>query len=140
MLDSSILYHLLKLSSAEDLQQSSQRGTVYETFVLSELVKANTYAAQPVDLSFYRTSDGKEIDFVLHNGKGLVLLEVKAVHSVTPADFWPISYFIGQNPGQVVKRMVLYAKERGLPFGESDGVKLWAVPLGMMAGGGEMAD
>ncbi len=138
MLDSGILCHLLKLSSAEDLQQSSQRGAVYETFVLSELVKANTYAAQPVDLSFYRTSDGKEIDFVLDNGKGLVLLEVKAAHSVTPADFRHISYFIGQNPGRVVQGMVLYGGERVLPFGESDGVRLWAVPLGMMAGVGNL--
>jgi hypothetical protein len=45
-----------------------------------------------------------------------------------------ISYFIGQNPGRVVQGMVLYAGEWVLPFGESDGVKLWAVPLGMMAG------
>ncbi|MEN9502185.1 MAG: hypothetical protein RI964_1470 [Pseudomonadota bacterium] len=97
-------------------------------------MKANTYAAQPVDLSFYRTSDGKKIDFVLYNGKGLVLLEVKAAHSVTPADFRHISYFIGQNPGRVVQGMVLYGGERVLPFGESDGVRLWAVPLGMMAG------
>ena len=66
-------------------------------------MKANTYAAQPVDLSFYHTSDGKKIDFVLDNGKGLVLLEVKAAHSVTPADFRHISYFIGQNPGRVVQ-------------------------------------
>ena len=71
-------------------------------------MKANTYAAQPVDLSFYRTSDGKEIDFVLDNGKGLVLLEVKAAHSVTPADFRHISHFIGQNPGRVVQGIVLY--------------------------------
>ncbi|MGB5597164.1 MAG: hypothetical protein WBM66_00485 [Thiothrix litoralis] len=32
--------------------------------------------------------------------------------------------------------MVLYGGERVLPFGESDEVKLWAVPLGMMAGEG----
>ena len=134
MLDSGILCHLLKLTSAEDLQQSSNRGAVYETFVLSELVKANTYAAQPADLSFYRTSDGKEIDFVLDNGKGMVLLEVKAAHTVTPNDFRHIKYFIEQNSGRVREGIVLYAGERVLPFGESDGVKLWAVPLGMMAG------
>ena len=134
MLDTGILCHLLKITSPAELHQSNNRGAVYETFVLSELVKANTYAAQPVDLSFYRTSDGKEIDFVLDNGKGLVLLEVKAAHSVTPTDFRHIRHFIEQNPGRVVQGMVLYAGERALPFGECDGVELWAVPLGMMAG------
>lgn len=134
MLDTGILCHLLKITSPAELHQSNNRGAVYETFVLSELVKANTYATQPVDLSFYRTSDGKEIDFVLDNGKGLVLLEVKAAHSVTPTDFRHIRHFIEQNPGRVVQGMVLYAGERALPFGECDGVGLWAVPLGMMAG------
>lgn len=134
MLDTGILCHLLKITSPAELHQSNNRGAVYETFVLSELVKANTYAAQPVDLSFYRTSDGKEIDFVLDNGKRLVLLEVKAAHSVTPTDFRHIRHFIEQNPGRVVQGMVLYAGERALPFGECDGVRLWAVPLGMMAG------
>lgn len=134
MLDTGILCHLLKITSPTELHQSNNRGAVYETFVLSELVKANTYATQPVDLSFYRTSDGKEIDFVLDNGKGLVLLEVKAAHSVTPTDFQHIRHFIEQNPGRVVQGMVLYAGERALPFGECDGVGLWAVPLGMMAG------
>ena len=134
MLDTGILCHLLKITSPAELHESNNRGAVYETFVLSELVKANTYAAQPVDLSFYRTSDGKEIDFVLDNGKGLVLLEVKAAHSVTPTDFRHIRHFIEQNPGRVVQGMVLYAGERALPFGECDGVGLWAVPLGMMAG------
>ncbi len=135
MLDSGILCHLLKLRNAEELLQAPSRGAVYETFVLSELVKANTYAAQPVDLSFYRTSDGKEIDFILDNGKGLVTLEVKAAHTIIPSDFKPISHFIGQNPGRVLQGIVLYAGERVLPFGETDGVKLWAVPLGMLGGG-----
>lgn len=134
MLDTGILCHLLKITSPAELHQSNNRGAVYETFVLSELVKANTYATQPVDLSFYRTSDGKEIDFVLDNGKGLVLLEVKAAHSVTPTDFRHMRHFIEQNPGRVVQGMVLYAGERALPFGECDDVELWAMPLGMMAG------
>lgn len=134
MLDTGILCHLLKITSPTELHQSNNRGAVYETFVLSELVKANTYATQPVDLSFYRMSDGKEIDFVLDNGKGLVLLEVKAAHSVTPTDFRHMRHFIEQNPGRVIQGMVLYAGERALPFGECDGVGLWAVPLGMMAG------
>lgn len=134
MLDTGILCHLLKIRSAEDLAQSQYRGAVYETFVLSELVKANTYAAQPVDLSFYRTQDGKEIDFVLDNGNGLILLEIKAAHTVTPQDFRHISHFIAQNTGRVLQGIVLYAGERVLPFGDTDGVKLWAVPLGILAG------
>lgn len=134
MLDTGILCHLLKINSPEALAGSLNRGAVHETFVLDELVKANTYAATPVELSFYRTSDGKEIDFILDNGKSMVALEVKAAHTVTPNDFRHIRHFIGQNPGRVLQGIVLYAGDLALPFGECDGVPLWVVPLGMMAG------
>ncbi len=134
MLDTGILCHLLKITSAEDLTQSSQRGALYETFVLSELIKANTYAIQPVDLTFYRTQDGKEIDFILDNGKGLILIEVKAAYTVTLQDFRHINHFITQNIGPVLQGIVLYSGDRVLPFGEINGVCLWAVPLGILAG------
>lgn len=134
MLDTGILCHLLRVTNAEELNQSLQRGAIYETFILSELVKANTYAKQPVDISFYRTQDGKEIDFILDNGKGLIPIEVKAAHTVTLQDFRHIQYFIEQNQGKVLQGIVFYSGDRVLPFGEKDGVKLWAVPFGMLAG------
>lgn len=134
MLDTGILCHLLRITTTNELNQSLQRGAIYETFVLSELIKANTYTAQPVDISFYRTQEGKEIDFILDNGKSLTPIEVKAAHTVTLQDFRHIQYFIEQNQGKVVQGIVFYSGERVLPFGEKDGVKLWAVPFGALAG------
>lgn len=134
MLDTGILCHLLRVTNAEELNQSLQRGAIYETFILSELIKANTYAHQPVDISFYRTQDGKEIDFILDNGKGLIPIEVKAAHTVTLQDFRHIQYFIEQNEGKILQGIVFYSGDRVLPFGEKDGVKLWAVPFGVLAG------
>jgi hypothetical protein len=134
MLDTGILCHLLRITTPNELNQSLQRGAIYETFILSELIKANTYAHQPVDISFYRTQDGKEIDFILDNGKGLIPTEVKAAHTVTLQDFRHIQYFIEQNPEKVLQGIVFYSGDKVLPFGEKNGVKLWAVPFGVLAG------
>jgi hypothetical protein len=134
MLDTGILCHLLRITTPNELNQSLQRGAIYETFILSELIKANTYANQPVDISFYRTQDGKEIDFILDNGKGLIPTEVKAAHTVTLQDFRHIQYFIEQNPEKVLQGIVFYSGDKVLPFGEKNGVKLWAVPFGVLAG------
>jgi hypothetical protein len=134
MLDTGILCHLLRITASNELNQSLQRGAIYETFILSELIKANTYAHQPVDISFYRTQDGKEIDFILDNGKGLIPTEVKAAHTVTLQDFRHIQYFIEQNPEKVLQGIVFYSGDKVLPFGEKNGVKLWAVPFGVLAG------
>lgn len=134
MLDTGILCHLLRITTTEELGQASQRGAIYETFILSELIKANTYAKQSVDINFYRTQEGKEIDFILDNGKNLIPIEVKAAHTVTLHDFRHIQYFIEQYQGKVLQGIVLYSGERVLPFGEKAGVRLWAVPLGALAG------
>lgn len=129
MLDSGILCHLLRVATPEALYASRDKGAIYETFVMSELIKANTYAEQPVEMSFYRTSDGKEIDFILDNGSQLALVEIKASQSVSSADFKHIKSFISEQANQVKQGIVMYLGERVLPFGDCDGVPLWAVPI-----------
>ena len=125
MLDSGVLCHLLKITTAEGLYASRDKGAIYETFVMSELIKANTYANQPVEMSFYRTSDGKEIDFILDDGSQLVTVEIKASQSVSSSDFKHTKSFINEQPNRVKQGIVMYLGERVLPFGECDG----AVPI-----------
>ncbi len=129
MLDSGVLCHLLKITTPEGLYASRDKGAIYETFVMSELIKANTYADQPVEMSFYRTCDGKEIDFVLDDGSKLVTIEIKASQSVSSSDFKHTKSFINEQPDRVKQSIVMYLGERVLPFGECDGVPLWAVPI-----------
>ena len=89
---------------------------------MSELIKANAYANQPLEMSFYRTSDGKGIDFVLDAGSQLVTVEIKATQSVSSSDFKHTKSFISEQPNRVKQGIVL-------PFGESDEVPLWAMPI-----------
>lgn len=134
MLDTGILCHLLKIRKAELLISSAYKGAIFETYVLSEFIKANTYAHHPIELSYYRTNNGKEIDFILDNGEQLVAVKIKTAHTVTSADFKHIRYFIEQQPQRVLRGIVFYAGDKMLPFGEHEGVKLWAVPFGSIAG------
>lgn len=131
MLDSGILCHLLKITTPEALYESREKGAIYETFVMSELIKANTYAQQPVEMSFYRTSDGKEIDFILDNGAKLVAVEIKASQSVSATDFKHIKSFIAEQPDRMKQGIVMYTGARVLPFGEYEGVPLWAMPIAL---------
>src|SRR5690606_38188047 len=76
--DTMLLCHLLQ-SAPEDLAKSQPQrfGHVLENFVLSELTKANHTSGDNVDISFYRTNDGREIDIVLERQHKLVAIEVK---------------------------------------------------------------
>lgn len=63
------------------------KGDILETFVYGELLKANTYSDAKAELTYYRTSDKKEIDFILELSSGVVAIEVKASKSVSKSDF-----------------------------------------------------
>lgn len=85
--DTMLLCHLLQ-STPEDLakNQPQRFGHVLENFVLSELTKANNASSDNVDISFYRTNDGREIDFILEKQHKLVAIEVKNAENITDKD------------------------------------------------------
>ncbi len=127
--DTGILCHLLRITDTDQLMQSEYKGMLYESFVYAELLKANTYAKNKVDISFYRTSDDKEIDFILDNGSSLTAIEVKSAKTVTMADFKHIKHFAESTNGLLKTGYVMYNGNKILSFGEYAGTKLYAVPI-----------
>ena len=85
--DTMLLCHVLGATPEALQRRQPQRfGHVLENFVLSELMKADHAADSGVDISFYRTNDGREIDFVLERAGKLVAIEVKNAEHVHAKD------------------------------------------------------
>ena len=63
------------------------RGALFETWVVSELVKWRFNAGQSADLFFWRDNVGQEVDVVLETAQSLQAIEIKS--SVTFASDWP---------------------------------------------------
>lgn len=129
MTDSGIFCHLLGITNGEALQTSRHRGDVVETFVLSELLKHISYSMTQPQLYHYRTSDKKEIDFILEKPDLLIAIEVKAAQSIKRDAFKHIIE-LQQKSSRRVLGLVLYAGERVLSFGEGEHER-YAVPLGV---------
>lgn len=85
--DTLLLCHLLG-STPQELSHAhpTRFGHVVENFVLSELIKANFASGETIDLSFYCTNDGREVDFVLERNRKLVAVEVKRAENITDKD------------------------------------------------------
>ena len=85
--DTMLLCHLLG-NTPEELAKSNPTrfGHVLENFVFSELCKNNFATGEKVAISFYRTNDGREIDFVLEKQSKLVAIEVKHAENITDKD------------------------------------------------------
>jgi predicted AAA+ superfamily ATPase len=101
-------------------------GHVLENFVASELIKQLTYSEHQTDLLHFRTSDNKEVDFVLEKPDGsLVGIEVKARDNVSLDDFKGLKELEVQTREDFRCGVVLYRGKNTIPFGEN----LWAVPI-----------
>jgi len=92
-LDTGLLSYLLKIRSAEDLRIHSQYGSIFESFVISELLKnyLNRGAEHPV--YFWRDSTGNEIDIIIDQGDVLIPLEIKAGQTINPDFFKGIRFW-----------------------------------------------
>ncbi len=93
-LDTGLMCYLLRIRSPEDLEVHASRGAVFESFVISELMKASLHAGREPALSFWRDSTGHEVDVVVESGgEPGVPVEVKSGRTVASdayrgLDFW----------------------------------------------------
>jgi hypothetical protein len=123
--DSGIMCYLRGIDSLEKLKTSELRGNIMETFVLSELKKA--VKTQHLQKLFYymRTSDKKEIDFIIEGGERPLAIEVKASKTVDFSDFKHISFLQKEKPKMNFQGIIFYMGKEIVPFGEN----LTAVPF-----------
>lgn len=77
-LDSGLLCYLLRIHSPEQLTTHAARGAVFESWVVSELLKNYHNRGAAPDLYFWRDSSGHEIDLLLDQGQELVPIEIKS--------------------------------------------------------------
>ena len=76
--DSGTLCYLLGIRNTESASSDLIRGPLFETFILSELLKSFIHRGEQPPLFFWRTSHGVEVDFVVDKGLSLIPIEVKA--------------------------------------------------------------
>jgi len=61
-------------------------GPALETLVLQELRAVNDYLALDYEISYWRTRNGLEVDFVLYGPRGLIAIEIKRSRNPGPKD------------------------------------------------------
>jgi uncharacterized protein len=86
-LDTGLLSYLLRIRSAEDLRIHSQYGSIFESYIISELLKNHMNRGEEHPIYFWRDSTGNEIDILMDQGDSLIPLEIKAGQTVS-SDFF----------------------------------------------------
>ena len=126
--DTGVLAHLLQISSAQELANSPYKGAIYETFVFDELLKANTSSKKRANIYYYRTSDQKEIDFILEISGKLIAIEVKSSKTISKDDFKHIYHLKENLQSKFDKGIVFYAGDTAVKLDDD----MFALPFGFM--------
>ncbi len=60
-----------------DLNSRMDKGALFKNFIISELIKQNSYLEKDFKFYYWRTKQGSEIDVVLERGEELIGVEIK---------------------------------------------------------------
>ena len=82
-MDTGLVCHLTRWTTPDQLRNGAVAGHVFETFVVSEVVKSYMNAGANLgDVWFYRDAKKREIDLVIQEGRELHPVEVKTAATV----------------------------------------------------------
>jgi predicted AAA+ superfamily ATPase len=124
--DSGLACHLAGVDHPGALHDHPLFGALAETWVRAELRK-HLALASGIQSSFYRTHQGKEVDFVLEKGRQCVGIEVKMTTGVTKADVAGL-LDMQQAMGREARGILLYLGTEVVAFSK----RLIAAPLGSL--------
>ncbi len=77
-LDTGLAAALLGIKDAAALNLHAMRGALFETLVVSELIKQRFNDGKPADLYFWRDNTGNEVDILFEVGTALQAVEIKS--------------------------------------------------------------
>lgn len=124
--DTMLLCHLLGVDVEEiDPLKDREYGHILENFVYTELVKQIS-RREGYKLFHFRTSDGKEIDFIIERqDRKLAAVEVKSRKTIKADDFKPLELLRGSLGDRFANGIILYDGADVISFGD----RITAVPL-----------
>jgi len=86
-LDTGLLVYLLGIDRPADLVFHSARGSIFENWVLSELLKSRIHSGRESNLFFWRDYSGREVNFLADGSKEVIPIEVRSGKTENPEFF-----------------------------------------------------
>jgi len=108
-LDSGLACHLLGMRDAGQLALHPLRGALFESWVVSEVLKARLNRGLTPELFHYRESRGPEVDLMLRSANGWALVEAKSAQTVDSEFFRHLETLAGRlEPEAVCAKVLVY--------------------------------
>lgn len=106
--DTGLLCWLLGIQEPDQLAVHPLRGAIFETFVISELMKTRLNRGEQAKLYFWRDSNGFEVDAVVDMSDGLMPIEIKAGQTINRDFFTSLERWMALAGNSAVKPSLIY--------------------------------
>ena len=117
-MDVGSLCYLAGLRDPDHAASGPMGGVIFETAVLSEIVKTLIHRGEDPQVFFWRTAAGSEVDIVVMADQKLIPIEVKLSGTPRPAMAAQIRTFQKDLAGKAASGYVVHPGEVRLPLGE----------------------
>ena len=81
--DVGLVSWLLGIRTPEQVETHPLRGNIFETFIVSELIKSRLNRGERPAFSFWRDSNGNEVDLIVERDNKLMPIEIKSGKTLT---------------------------------------------------------
>ena len=107
--DTGLACSLLSIKDTKELTSSHFYGQLFETFIISELLKNRLNKAEEPELYYISENHGKEIDCLIQDGSDCVIgIEIKAGSTVNDDYFSGIKYWRKQAKNIISSAYIIY--------------------------------
>jgi len=110
--DTGLACSLLGITSVEQIDSHYLRGGLFESYIISDLMKKFYNKGIEPPLYFWRDKIGREVDCIIQDGQDLTPIEIKAGKTITQSYFSGLDYWNSISGGDPENSYVIYAGDQ----------------------------
>jgi len=114
--DSGLLCYLLGIKKPEDIRQSPYKGSIFESYCISEFIKSAYNRKELPSLYFWRDSTGHEVDMIIENGQNLIPVEIKSGETFSSSFLDGLNYFINLSGEDANDAFLIYGGKQKMKY------------------------
>ncbi|MDH5718023.1 MAG: ATP-binding protein [Spirochaetia bacterium] len=115
-LDTGLAAFLLGIQNETQVESHPLKGALFETLIISELLKSKFNSNKSDNLYFFRDHKGNEIDVIFDQGMDVSILEIKSGQTINNDFFKNIKYFRNLNSNMKNSYLVYGGSESRTQF------------------------
>jgi len=116
--DTGLLCWLLGIRAPGQLATHPLRGSIFETFIVSELQKTCKNILQNNTLFFWRDSNGREVDVIIEHEGRLLPIEIKSGQTLNRDFFSGLEYWMKLAGGTATSPALIYGGDQNTSRGD----------------------